>query len=130
MKLRINDNSIRLRLSQSEVSSIGQGLPLHQELKLGKEQVLIYSLIPGDFGKMPEARFLNQKLEVYLPAKLGEDWAKTDEISIRHVQNEGKDFECMLLIEKDFQCLHQRPDEDERDNFPNPKSLEDYQKDE
>ncbi|SHN31400.1 hypothetical protein SAMN04488057_11924 [Cyclobacterium lianum] len=127
MKLRINNNSIRLRLTQSEVERIGKGYSLHQALKLGEDQVLTYALIPRDKLDSPKATFLNQHLEVYLPSALGKSWAGTDEVSIRHVQQEGTDRECLLLIEKDFQCLHKRPGEDERDNFPNPKSLEDYQ---
>lgn len=127
MKLRINNNSIRLRLSQSEMETIAQGLQLCQELHLGNKQVFSYVLIPCDAADFPKASFIAQKLEVRLPAHRATAWAQTDQVSLRHVQNEGTDLACTILIEKDFQCLHQRPGEDESDNFPNPNSLEDDQ---
>ncbi len=127
MKLRISNNSIRLRLSQSDVEIIGQGQPVCESLTLGKEQVFHYSLLPCQKADAIQAKINAQKLEVTLPISLASKWASTDEVTLRHVQNQDSDLESIILIEKDFQCLHQRPDEDESDNFPNPKTLEDYE---
>ncbi|AWW31418.1 hypothetical protein DN752_15530 [Echinicola strongylocentroti] len=129
MKLRINNNSIRLRLSQSEVQEVASGNSVTEHLYLGSSEMgMQYSLILDASTDDVEAFFEDGHLKVILPEELALDWASTDEISIRHVQHQGKTHENILLIEKDFQCLHKRPDEDESDNFPNPKSPEDYQK--
>lgn len=126
MKLRIHKNTIRLRLSQSEVEQIALGHPLHEELNLGEMQVLGYSLIPDQAIDRILARITDQQLEVRVPKPLSTTWANTDEVTLRQLQHKGRSQETLVLIEKDFQCLHQRPDEDESDNFPNPKTPEDY----
>lgn len=128
MKLRIHNNSIRLRLSQTEVAQLALGRPIHQELNLGEKQVLQYALVPDQTEKTIQARFAGQKLEISAPLSLLTTWAKTEEISLKQLQEEGSMQETLILIEKDFQCLHQRPNEDESDNFPNPKTPEDYAK--
>ncbi|MDN3690537.1 DUF7009 family protein [Cyclobacterium jeungdonense] len=128
MKLRIHKNAIRLRLSQSEVDQIALGRPIYEELNLGEKQVLQYALIPDQTLDSILARFSDQKLEIFVPLTLSTTWAKTDEVSLNQTQNEGTLQETLILIEKDFQCLHKRPNEDESDNFPNPKTPEDYSK--
>ncbi|GGF49447.1 DUF7009 family protein [Echinicola rosea] len=127
MKLRINNNSIRLRLTQTEVQQVAAGKSITEHLLVGRNKPgLEYSLILEGNAQEVEAIFEDNHLKIILPEALAFAWASTDEVSIRHVQHEGQSYENILLIEKDFQCLHKRPDEDESDNFPNPKSLEDY----
>ena len=48
--------------------------------------------------------------------KTAEEWANSDRVSLVNKSENG----ISVLIEKDFQCLHKRPDEDESQNFPNP----------
>ncbi|AGA78165.1 DUF7009 family protein [Echinicola vietnamensis] len=127
MKLRINNNAVRLRLTQTEVQQVAAGKSVSEHLYLGsKEMGLAYSLVVDREASEVKALFKNNHLNVIIPETLALDWASTDEVSIKHVQHQGEPYENILLIEKDFQCLHKRPDEDESDNFPNPKSLEDY----
>ncbi|QDH79222.1 hypothetical protein FKX85_09335 [Echinicola soli] len=129
MKLRINNNSIRLRLTQTEVQEVAAGKSVTEHLQLGNSETgLSYSLILDDSADDVKAFFVESHLKVIIPEELALDWASTEEISIKHVQHQGDIHENLILIEKDFQCLHKRPDEDESDNFPNPKSPEDYQK--
>ncbi|MDN3669661.1 hypothetical protein QWY93_10020 [Echinicola jeungdonensis] len=128
MKLRINNNSIRLRLTQTEVEKIAKEEAVHQTLQLGEKEVLRYSLVPEKDVDCIGANIKDNEILVKVPAPMSTKWATTDEVSLRHVQKESTNHESIILIEKDFQCLHKRPDEDERDNFPNPHSMEDYQK--
>jgi len=128
MKLRINNNSIRLRLSQTEVGHILEGLTVTENLYLGNKAMGFgYSMIPDKKAKQIEAIYADNHLKVIVPVSLSGPWASSEEVTLRHVQDEGSEYENLILIEKDFQCLHKRPDEDESDNYPNPKSLEDYQ---
>ncbi|UCS95269.1 hypothetical protein KZP23_09785 [Echinicola marina] len=127
MKLRINNNSIRLRLSQTEVKEIGKGNSVTENLYLGNNNLAIaYSLIPDEKTPAISAHFFGNELKVYVPKTLSDNWAGSEEVTMRHMQNEGDEHQNLILIEKDFQCLHKRPDEDESDSFPNPKSEEDY----
>lgn len=129
MKLRINNNSIRLRLSQTEVKEIAKGQSVTENLYLDNNSFgLAYSLIPDEKAPSISAHFFGNELKIYVPKSLSDDWSNSDEVTMRYIQNEGDEHENLILIEKDFQCLHKRPDEDESDNFPNPKSEEDYKK--
>jgi hypothetical protein len=126
MKLRINNNSIRLRLTQSEVEEIGKGIAVCQTLNLyaNKELNFGYSLIPLSKSEVINAQYTSNKLVITVPKSLATTWAGTDQVTLRHVQDKDTKSEVLILIEKDFQCLHKRPDEDESNNFPNPKATE------
>ncbi len=120
MKLRIHHNTIRLRLSQSEVKQIGEGLPVQQLLTLEPGGQLGYGLYPDAGVDRVTARYTAHQLMITIPVAEAHAWAVTDQVTLRGVQHPGTDYECDILIEKDFQCLHKRPDEDESDNFLNP----------
>ncbi|GAB3649711.1 hypothetical protein GCM10028791_15750 [Echinicola sediminis] len=128
MKLRLNNNSIRLRLSQTEVQQIAAGETVTEMLYLGSSSLGFgYSMVPDSRSEQIEAIYADNHLKIIVPQNVSKAWAVSEEVTIRQVLHEGLEHENLLLIEKDFQCLHKRPDEDESDNFPNPKSLEDYQ---
>lgn len=118
MKLRIHKNSIRLRLSQIEVDEIGKGKSVTEELEMGDNPVhnFTYSLTPISQNSGISARFSQGKLSITFPIKTAEEWANSDLVSLSNKSTNG----VTILIEKDFQCLHKRPDEDESQNFPNP----------
>lgn len=118
MKLRIHKNSIRLRLSQIEVDEIGKGKAISEQLEMGDHPApnFSYSLTPITQNSGIAARFSQGKLIITLPITIAEEWANSDLVSITNQLPNG----TTILIEKDFQCLHKRPDEDESQNFPNP----------
>lgn len=118
MKLRIHKNSIRLRLSQQEVDIIGQGSPIIEmvEMGMGKENNFGYSLIPLDHIDQISAQYVQNILKVSFPSRKAKEWADTEMVSISN----NAENNLSILIEKDFQCLHERPGEDESGNFPNP----------
>ncbi len=49
-------------------------------------------------------------------------WATTNQVSIRGEQQLEDGSTLGILVEKDFQCLTEREDEDESDMFPNPQA--------
>lgn len=118
MKLRVHKNSIRLRLSQSEVKKIGQGQPIVEilEIGVGQQGHFSYSLIPVEEENDILADYGQNNLKVIFPKQLAIEWASTDRVSLSNQMDNG----LSILIEKDFQCLHRRPGEDEADNFRNP----------
>jgi hypothetical protein len=118
MKLRIHKNSLRLRLSQIEVDEIGKGQSISEQLEMGDNPDLNfkYSLTPLAQNSDISAEFSKGKLSITVPKKTAEEWANSDLVSLSKESANG----LTVLIEKDFQCLHKRPDEDESQNFPNP----------
>lgn len=118
MKLRIHKNSIRLRLSQPEVDQIGQGQNITESLEmgLGCEKHFSYCLMPMENCPGIGAEFEQNTLKIYLPKNQAAAWANSDGVGITHLTGNR----ITILIEKEFQCLHKRPGEDESQNFSHP----------
>ena len=123
MKLRIKGNSIRLRLTQSEIRQVGAGQTVREEVLFSTGH-FAYALVPDPAIGALDARFDEGELQVRLPAALAVQWAHTDQVGIEERIAGRPGTSLHLLIEKDFQCLHKRPGEDESDHFKNPAALE------
>lgn len=119
MKLRIKDNSIRLRLTQSEVGTIARGGHVHAETAFPGGATLRYRLEAAPSGR-PEASFHEGSLVVGIPGDDLRRWATGTEVSIDAIQSLEDAGSLKLLVEKDFACLAPREGEDEADMFPHP----------
>lgn len=115
MKIRINGNFVRLRLTQSEVEQFGTAGIVKSYILFGQEK-LIYELLAVEAIHDLSARFTENRISVQVPVSMADQWSTSDIVSM-----ENKDqTQLRILVEKDFQCLHPRADEDESDHFPNP----------
>ncbi len=125
MKLRIKGNSLRLRLTQTEVDEISDGNTVTETVSFGSQSPAFhYGLIADEHAGNITAYFNDCSLQIVLPFSQAKQWAISDEVGLERdiLLDDGSNL--YVLIEKDFQCLHQRPREDEQDNFPNPKTEE------
>ena len=121
MKLRIRDNSIRLRLSQTEVLTIrGEGI-VGGKIVFAAGSKLIYCIESSPACVDPVAQFDKGEISVRLPESMVVDWADSDEVSIaaRQLLDDGSHLD--ILVEKDFACLTPREGEDESDLFAHPE---------
>jgi len=122
VKLRIKDNSIRLRLTRGEVDILQQngivasatGFPGGHELK--------YCVESSPASVNPAAFFANNSVTIRLPESTVLAWAKTDAVSLRGEQLLDDGSPLSILVEKDFVCLTEREGEDESDMFPHPEA--------
>jgi hypothetical protein len=121
MKIRIQGNSIRLRLSQSEVKAFGETGRVEEKTTFPATppSALMYVLEQGQV-EQPTASFSNQLINITIPASLGMAWANSDQVGIEHETLFGNGQSLRILVEKDFKCLTERSGEDESDHFPNP----------
>ena len=123
MKLRIQGNSIRLRLSQSEVTKFHETGSVSDSLSFGgpTDDTLTYSLERTDGSEMSTV-FEEGRIRIFVPVAQSENWATSEqEVGMEHLQRSNSSNETLrILVEKDFKCLADRPEEDESDNFPNP----------
>ena len=113
MKLRLHDNTLRLRLTPGEVARIAAGGAVEATLPL-EPLALRYRLESSQDARQPAASFAEGLLRVVLPNDLAQRWATGQDVGIT--------ADCgnvRLLIEKDFRCLHGE-EADETDRFPNP----------
>ena len=122
MKIRISDDSIRLRLDRREVDDIGQGKSVSCSTRFSGGAAFQYGLLVVD-GDSVTADFSDGCIEVSLPRKTALRWARDEtEVSI-HGENEFEGGALALLIEKDFECLDPREGEDQSNRFVNPKAV-------
>jgi hypothetical protein len=120
VKLRIRDDSVRLRLTQSEVEAIGEGKDVEARVRFGPT-ALTYVLRPGSDASSVGASYSDDRLVVTLPAALAREWAGSDELTVRADQPiDSGDGALRILVEKDLQCLVPREGEDDSDAYPNP----------
>ncbi len=120
MKIRIHNDSVRLRLDRSEVDIIGRGETVAAHTHFPRDRVFSYSLSVHDDDHIGAA-FHDHTIAIVLPRDLAKRWAYSEDVSIRTVEKFAG-VNLNLLIEKDFECLDPRPGEDQSNRFPNPKS--------
>ncbi|RMG24948.1 MAG: hypothetical protein D6730_11730 [Bacteroidetes bacterium] len=120
MKLRIQGNSLRLRLTQKEVQRLQTEGLVEEHLHFGPGQKMSYRLLSQEGLSQVQASFDGACLQVALPQDLARQWTETAQVGISHEQPLEEAGTLSILIEKDFRCLHKRPGEDESDHYPHP----------
>lgn len=123
MKIRIQGNSIRLRLSQTEVREFGDSGRVSCAVQIGNlpQETLHYSIEKGNYPNI-QAMYAMNEIRVLVPNQAGKEWADSETIGLENIMNLGNGHSLRILIEKDFQCLNPRTGEDDLDTFPNPNS--------
>jgi hypothetical protein len=104
MKLRIQSNSLRLRLNDEEVIQLGEVKRIEESIKFGTvpDQQLVYSLIISDEVEDISAKYLNNRIMVLIPRAIGEEWINTEQITLKGKQTINDQEQLRILIEKDF----------------------------
>jgi len=118
MKLRIKGDSLRMRLSQGEVDILIEAESVSDVINFGNAK-LTYQLIFTDTTKA-SAMYDNDCVSIYIPKQIGIRWASSDQVSIEETIPLDDGSSLSILMEKDFKCLTDRPNEDESDLFENP----------
>jgi len=120
MKLRIKGNSIRFRLTQSEVKIVEQTGLVKDQIKFSNSISLEYEIKAATGLEYVEATYSEDKITLKVNESLIRDWAHSDQVTISSSLDLSSNENLTILIEKDFKCLSPR-DEDESDMFPHPK---------
>jgi hypothetical protein len=123
MKLRLRDNSIRFRLTQSEVAAMQDAGMVNATVTFADGNRLVYCLESSPACVDPVATFEGGEMLVRLPESMVQHWAASDEVSMASEQALGGGEVLSILVEKDFACLAPREGEDESDMFPHPEQV-------
>ncbi len=123
MKLRLQANSLRLRLKQGEVKQLMATGVVEESIRFfpGSETLTYRLELSGSAGALT-ARLKSGLVIVEAPATLARVWAAdANQVSLEAAQPAGADAEhgLTVLVEKDFACLDGN-DEQNADTFPNP----------
>lgn len=119
MKLRIQDNSVRLRLSRPEVDSFAESGRVMAATSFGRGARLQYGLERTDAVAALTVHFEPSEILIRVPSALGRQWTASSEmVGMEAEQPLDGGGTLTILVEKDFQCLHK--DAVDPDAFPNP----------
>jgi len=117
MKLRIRGDSIRLRLTKSDVTTLAEKGTVAESMRMGPDASFVYRLSADGRLEGPKVLLHGNVLEVRLPVERVNAWASSDEVGIEMWQKNGSEQGLLVLVEKDFPCLTARPHEDDSDAF-------------
>jgi hypothetical protein len=124
LKLRIQNNSIRFRLTRKEVDALRDTGRVSAAVSFADGSCLEYSIETSTLTGQLRANYSAGGLAVQIPQATARQWAVTDEVSITGAQP-LENGELAILVEKDFACLVPREGEDEIDLFPHPRKGQD-----
>ena len=123
MKLRFKGNTLRVRVSRSEVARLLAGDRLEETIHFTPEPAakFTYALQQVQSLSRPTVQYKENSVVILIPADLASAWGTTDQVGIAEDIGLGNLGSLAILIEKDFACLD-RSEEDKEDTFPNPNA--------
>lgn len=117
MKIRIKGNSVRFRLTKSEVEKLKTDGFYEERTDFGSN-TFTYRLEARDIEHLT-ATFEDQCIQINMPKSHANEWYDIDRVGYQHDLVVGENKMLSLLIEKDFVCLDETT-EDQSDNYPHP----------
>lgn len=121
MKLRIKGNSLRLRVSRSELATLIKSGAIEDTIHFGMapDAKLTYALRHASAASAIQVEYLPQQVVVVLSTEVTERWAASDQVGI-YGSAETRAGALEIVVEKDFACLDGNPLDE--DAFPNPNA--------
>jgi len=121
MKLRIKGNSLRLRVTPSEIKHLQRcgGIREHVQFTADPKDSLSYAVITSPSAPTITVACQLGNITIIVPEGKLENWADSDDVGIYTDLMLGDDQMLSVAIEKDFACLD-RSDAENEDTFPNP----------
>jgi len=108
MKLRIHDNSVRLRLTRSEVARFTAEGRIEATLQFGPgpSQRLTYGLEASPGITCMCVSGSAEHLTIRIPSDVVREWTGTERVAIAAKQSVDGQGELDILVEKEFRRLH------------------------
>lgn len=119
MKLRIKGDSIRVRLTKTEVTQLCKQGSVTEQTHIGNH-IFTYELITDAATEKLNASLSENRITVLVSKNFTADWNENSIVGISDSVKSG-DFDLQLKLEKDFVCLDDT-NEDQSDNYPNPNA--------
>jgi hypothetical protein len=119
MKLRLQANSVRLRLRRGEVDRLVEQGQVEERVELGASH-LTYALRVVDAPAVSAAIETN-RIVVGVPRGVARQWASGEQVGIEGSQPTASGGALRILVEKDFECIDAPPGESQEDAYPNPR---------
>ena len=107
MKLRIQGNSLRLRLSEAEVTQFADTGQVEENIAFSPDETNALRYILQQTTE-PEVsiRFNANTICVSIPETLAQKWTNTDLIGFDDLIDLGNAKQLRIVVEKDLDCRH------------------------
>lgn len=122
MKIRIKGDSVRIRMSKSEVDAFGEEGFFTERTHFAGSMLEYGVLVRHDISEM-QASFDSKGLFLHIPQHWADEWVATQRVGFDAEMPLPDGRSLYLLLEKDFQCLDNTT-EDQSDMYPNPLAHE------
>ncbi|MBK8846622.1 MAG: hypothetical protein IPO27_08815 [Bacteroidetes bacterium] len=119
MKLRIKGDSIRVRLTKTEVSQLCSEGSVTELTHIGNH-ILAYELKTDAATEKLNAALSENKITILVSKSFAAEWNDNNVVGISCDVKSGT-ADLQLKLEKDFVCLDDT-NEDQSDNYPNPNA--------
>jgi hypothetical protein len=121
MKLRIKGNSLRLRVSRSELARFQAGGRIEETIHFtaAPDATLTYALESALRSSPVSVRYGSREVTVILSEDRARIWAAQNEVGVYTTLDMGPAGSLEVAVEKDFACLD-RSEQDNNDTFANP----------
>lgn len=121
MKLRIRGNSIRLRVSRSDLIALAENGKIENTIHFADSPAAMwsYGIVQDSTSALHSVQFEPNRITVMVSPDDVKRWADSEDVGLYFSQNIGSQGTLDVLLEKDFACLD-RSDEENSDTFPNP----------
>jgi hypothetical protein len=119
MKIRIKGDSVRFRLTQTEVRELSVNGKIYDHTNFGNAKFKYGVILDHTIDDL-QVRFEQNSIILQMPIAIGKEWYSNDIITYDNTVNTFQGTNLYLLLEKDFTCLDNTI-EDQSDNYPNPK---------
>ena len=121
MKLRIRGNTIRFRLSQKEVMQFSETGQVEDATVFGAgpDERLTYAIRVDEGTKEVSVDYSPGAVVVLCPVATATQWVEGDDEGFDGNIEIGGDT-LRISVEKDFECLHKEPREDDQGSYPHP----------
>src|SRR5579862_1386610 len=125
MKLRIKGNSLRLRVSRSELSRFLDGERIEETIHFTRAPAatLTYALESAVQVAPVRVQYESQRVRVILSEDQGGIWGAESEVGVYSTLDLGAAGSLAVIVEKDFACLD-RSGEENSDAFANPQTAD------
>jgi len=119
MKIRIKSNTVRYRLSKTEVAALAEKGMLEERTEF-ISGTLVYAIRQAKAETL--SADLNQNsITLHVPEKALQQWANSGQVGMDFHMPLPNGNTLYLLLEKDFKCIDMDVKEDQADYFDNPQ---------
>lgn len=120
MKLRIKGNSLRLRITPSEMARLLESGRIEESVRFGSgpDERLVYAVEHTPQVAAITVRYIPGEVAILVPSAAVRQWAAGAEAGLYGKAVFNRDI-LDLAVEKDFACLDKN-EADNADTFPNP----------